>query len=158
MPAKHKPVGRRSSMEIAIDSRLLGVIITIFILILTIKSEVLNYTIMTAQLILAIPFLLGAMISNSRIVDGQTLKRYHIVNRVTSAIAFALIFNTIGLLISKYVSLALGMLFFLGVIVVMTVLIFIDLDKSAWKNKLLYEILMMVLMVALGIIPALELI
>jgi len=155
---QNKPIGRRSSMEIAIDSRLLGVIITIFILILTIKSEVLNYAVMTAQLVLAIPFLLGAMISNSRIVNNQTLKRYLTVNRVCSAIAFALIFNTIGLLISKYVSLTLGMLFFLGFIGIITVFIFIDIDKSTWRNKLLYEILMMALMVVLGIIPALELI
>jgi hypothetical protein len=155
---QNKPIGRRSSMEIAIDSRLLGVIITIFILILTIKSEVLNYAVMTAQLVLAIPFLLGAMISNSRIVNNQTLQRYLTLNRVCSAIAFALIFNTIGLLISKYVSLTLGMLFFLGFIMIMTIFIFIDIDKSTWRNKLLYEVLMMVLMIAFGIIPALELI
>lgn len=156
MPNIKKPVGKRSSMEVAIGSRLLGVAITIFILILTIKSELLSYTIMTAQLVLSIPFLMATMISNSKIVDEQTLCRYRVINRITSAIASAFLFNTIGLLVTKYVSLVIGIIFFLAFIILLTMLVFIDLEKTTFKNKLMNEILMIAMMIALGLLPALE--
>jgi len=153
---QNKPVGRRSSMEVTIGSRLLGVAITIFVLILTIKSELLSYTIMAAQLVLAVPFLMAAMISNSKIVDDNTLKRYLIVNRITSAIASAFLFNTIGLLVARYVSLIIGIIFFSAFIVLLLILVFIDLDKSTLKNKMMNEILIIILMLVLGLLPALE--
>jgi len=151
--AKH--VSRRSSMEVTIGSRLLGVAMTIFILILTIKSELLSYTIMTMQLVFAIPFLIGAMISNSKIINRQTLTRYLVLNRVTSAIASAFLFNTIGLLVAKYVSELLGIFFFLVFIALLVVFVFIDLDKTTIRIKLMNEILIILLMIFLGLIPAL---
>ena len=148
---------RRSSMEVTIGSRLLGVAITIFILIVTIKSELLAYTVMTAQLILALPFLMAAMISNSKIVNQKTLGSYRILNRVTSAIASAFLFNTLGLMVAKYVSFVIGILFFVIFILLLIVLIFIDLDKTTTQNKLISEVLMIVLMITLGLLPALGL-
>jgi len=153
--AKTADIERRSNMEVAIDSRLLGVAITIFILILTIKFELLSYTIMTAQLIMALPFLMAAMMSNSKIVNPRTLKSYHVINRTTSAIAFAFLFNTLGLMVAKYISFTIGIIFFVIFIVLLVALIFIDLDKSTIKNKLMTEILMIALMISLGLLPAL---
>ena len=150
-----KPIEQRSSMEVTIGSRLLGVTVTIFILILTIKSELLSYTIMTAQLVLAIPFIIGGMILNSKILTSQTLKRYVVMNRMFSSAASAFIFNTIGLLISKYASFVLGIIYFITFITVLLALVFIDIDKSEFKNKLIHEILMIVLMISLGLLPAL---
>ncbi|MEM2956252.1 MAG: hypothetical protein QW041_01605 [Candidatus Pacearchaeota archaeon] len=146
---------RRSSMEVTIGSRLLGVAITIFILIVTIKIELLEYTIMTAQLILALPFLMAAMISNSKIVNQKTLGSYRVLNRVTSAIASAFLFNTLGLMVAKYISFFIGILFFIIFIILLVFLIFIDLDKTTIQNKIMSEILMIVLMLALGLLPAL---
>jgi hypothetical protein len=146
---------RRSSMEVTIGSRLLGVAITIFILILTIKFELLSYTIMTAQLILALPFLMAAMISNSKIVNQRTLSSYHIVNRVTSAIASAFLFNTLGLLVTRYISFTIGMIFFILFILLLVVFIFIDLDKTTITNKLMTEVLMIAIMIVLGLLPSL---
>ena len=150
-----KPVENRSSMEVAISSRLLGVVITIFILILTIKSELLAYKIMAIQLVLAVPFVIGAMISSSKILTAQTLKRYVIVNRICSSAASAFIFNTIGLLISKYVSLMIGVLYFLVFILILIEFVFIDIDKSKLSNKLIHEILIIILMIIFGLLPAL---
>jgi len=148
---------RRSSMEVTIGSRLLGVAITIFILIVTIKIELLAYTIMTAQLILALPFLMAAMISNSKIVNQKTLSSYRILNRITSGIASAFLFNTLGLMVAKYISFLIGILFFVIFIVLLIILIFIDLDKTTIENKLISEVLMIALMILLGLLPALGL-
>lgn len=146
---------RRSSMEVTIGSRLLGVAITIFILILTIKFELLEYTIMTAQLIMSLPFLMAAMISNSKIVNQRTLGSYRILNRITSAIASAFLFNTLGLMVAKYISFTIGILFFAVFIILLITLIFIDLDKTTVQNKLMSEVLMITLMIVLGLLPAL---
>lgn len=153
--AKSANVERRSNMEVAIDSRLLGVAITIFILILTIKSDLLSYSIMTAQLILSLPFLMAAMISNSKIVNKHTLKSYHVINRITSSIAIAFLFNTLGLLVARYISFRIGVFFFMIFIVLLFALMFIDLEKSTMVNKLMTEVLMIVLMVLFGLLPAL---
>jgi predicted neutral ceramidase superfamily lipid hydrolase len=155
LAARTANVERRSNMEVAIDSRLLGVAITIFILILTIKIELLSYTIMTAQLILSMPFLMAAMISNSKIVNQRTLKSYHIINRITSAVAIAFLFNTLGLMVAKYISFVIGIIFFVIFIILLIFLMFIDLDKSTVTNKMMTEILMIFLMVFLGLLPAL---
>jgi hypothetical protein len=153
--ARAASVERRSNMEVTIGSRLLGVAITIFILILTIKSELLSYSIMTAQLVFSMPFLMAAMISNSKIVNQKTLSSYHVVNRVTSAIASAFLFNTLGLLVTRFISFTIGIIFFVLFIAVLIILIFIDLDKTTITNKLMTEILMIVLMIVLGLLPAL---
>jgi len=72
-----------------------------------------------------------------------------------SSAASAFIFNTIGLLISKYASFVLGIIYFITFITVLLALVFIDIDKSEFKNKLIHEILMIVLMISLGLLPAL---
>src|SRR3989338_2475975 len=99
-----KSYGNSSPMYVAIFARLLGLSATILVLILTIKSELLAYDIITYQLVLAIPFLVIAMLSEAKIRHSENLKKYFFINKISSAFAYALIFNTLGLLVSRYVS------------------------------------------------------
>ena len=138
-------------MNISIASRLLGVSITIFILILTIKSELLEKDIIVFQLALSIPFLLISMITNAKIVDLDSLKDYYIPNRITHSIGVSLIINTVGLLVANYTTRYIGIIFFIVTIIMLSFLLYLDFNK----RKLYNELLMITLIFFLGFLPAL---
>ena len=75
--------------------------ITIFILILTVKSELLSSWLIATQLILSIPLWIAALASQSKIVDTQSLKKYYTLTKWSSGIALAFIYNVIGLLVVR---------------------------------------------------------
>ena len=140
----------RSPMNIPIASRLLGVTITVFVLILTIKSELLEKGIIVLQLVLAVPFLLISMITNAKIVDIDSLKDYYLSSRVTNSIGISLIINTFGLLVTNYTARYIGIIFFVVMILLLSSLLYLDFNK----RKLYNELLMITLIFFLGLLPA----
>ena len=104
---------KRSPLYVAVDARFLGITITIFILILTIKSELLSSWLIATQLILSIPLWIAALASQSKIVDTQSLRKYYILTKFSSSIALAFIYNVLGLLVIRYVFISTGLMFFL---------------------------------------------
>jgi hypothetical protein len=79
------------------------------------------------------------------------------MNRIFFSTASAFVLNALGLLISRYISLTIGMVYFVVSIIVLFSLIVVDIDKSNFMNKLMHEILMIILMIVLGILPAIGL-
>ena len=63
-------------MNTTVVARLMGMTVTLFILILTIKSELLDYHTIAWQLVLAIPFLFAALVANSKITDEAKLNSH----------------------------------------------------------------------------------
>jgi hypothetical protein len=143
-------IKKRSPMNISIASRLLGVAITMFVLILTIKSDLLNKDIIILQLALCIPFLLVSMITNAKIVDLDSLKDYYLPNRIANSIGISLIINTIGLLVANYTARYIGILFFILLILLLGCLIYLDFNK----RKLYNEVLMIALIFFFGLLPS----
>lgn len=143
---------KKSSMYLTVSSRLFGLATTVLILILTIKSELLSDYSITAQLVLSIPLLIGSMLSDAKIIDSESLKRYYFLNRISTAVAFGLLFNTLGLLISKYVSQMLGLYFFLILLIIFFIMIFLNFDK----RKLFSEGLTILVIIFLGVLPSLK--
>ena len=146
--------GSKSSMYVAIDSRLLGITMTIFILLLTVKSELLNNKLITMQLVLVIPFLFGSIFTSAKIVNKNSLSRYYAMNRFCSSVAHALIFNTVGLLVATYVSFWIGVLYF---IVLLFNLIWLTMLKTptpehGFKNYI-KAIIMIPIILLLGLLP-----
>lgn len=137
-------------MYVSIDSRLVGVAITIFILILTIKSEILQDRVIVMQLIMAIPLLMGAMISNARIVDEDSFRQYYLFSRISNSIGTAFIYNTFGLLVTKYVFPMAGLIYFLLLSAVLLLLMMTQFNH----RKLYNEVVMLIVVFILGILPA----
>lgn len=147
---KEKNISARSAMQVALITRLLGITVTVFILILTVKSELLNYRIITWQLVLAIPLLFVAMISNSKIISRATFKEYRTFNLMVNSVSIALILNTFGLLVSKYVSAVIGTAFFLVFLGCYSYFLIKD-----WKTGKIYnELLIMLLLLLFGFLPS----
>jgi hypothetical protein len=147
----NKNFAGRSSMQVATTTRLLGMTITLFILILTMKAELLEFHYVAWQLSLVIPILFASMVSNSKIIDQTSFDKYRNFNLVMNSVSIALIANTIGLLISKYVSVFIGMAYF---ILFMGVYLFFFCKD--FKNKKFYnELIILILLFSFGIIPLL---
>lgn len=147
---KKENLKKRSPMNISIASRLLGVAITMFVLILTIKSELLDKEVIILQLALCIPFLLVSMITNAKIVDLDSLKDYYLPNRIANSTGISLIINSIGLLVASYTARYIGIIFFILLIGLLSCLIYLDFNK----RKLYNEVLMITLVFFFGLLPA----
>ena len=147
---KKENIKKRSPMNVSIASRLLGVAITIFVLLLTLKSELLEEKIIILQLALSIPLLLASMLSNAKIVDLDSFNHYYLFNRLTNSAGIALIFNTIGLLVTNYISRSIGIAFFVLLLVLLSCLLYLDFNK----RKIYNELMMIMVVVFLGLLPA----
>ncbi len=137
-------------MNITIESRLLGMAITVFILLLTVKSELLEKQIIILQLALSMPLLLASMISNAKIVDSDSFKDYYLFNRITNSAGVALIFNTLGLLVIYYISKIAGIAFFMILLVSLCCLFYLDYNK----RKIYNELLIILIVFCFGVLPA----
>lgn len=138
-------------MNMTLKTRLLSMAVTIFILVLTIKSELLEYQIISWQLVLSIPLLFAALVANSKITNEENFNKYKKFNLLTNSLAIALISNTVGLLITKYVSFLAGLAYFTAFI-----LLYLYLLKIEWSSKkFINELIVIIATVALGLIPAL---
>jgi hypothetical protein len=151
---KKENIKKRSPMNISIVSRLLSVSITVFILILTLKSDLLEKKVIIFQLVLSIPLLLASMISNAKIVDLDSFKDYYLFNRITNTSGIALVFNTVGLLITNYVSKTIGIAFFVLLLLLLSCLLYLDFNR----RKIYNELLIMTIVFFLGLIPAMILV
>lgn len=141
----------RSSMHVATTTRILGMTITLFILILTIKAELLNYHYVAWQLSLVIPILFASMVSNSKIIDAKSFEKYRSFNLLVNSVSIALIANTIGLLITKYISIFIGIGYFL-----IFISVYVYFFAKDFKNKKFYnELIILILVFLFGVIPLL---
>jgi len=147
---KKENINKRSPMNVSIASRLLGVSITVFVLLLTLKSELLEKDIIILQLALSMPLLLASMISNAKIVDTDSFKDYYLFNRLTNSAGIALIFNTIGLLVASHISKIIGIVFFILLLILLSGLLYLDLNK----RKIYNELMMILIVLVLGLLPA----
>lgn len=147
---KKENINKRSPMNVSIASRLLGVSITIFVLLLTLKSELLEKDIIILQLALSMPLLLASMISNAKIVDLDSFKDYYLFNRLANSAGISLIFNTVGLLVTNYISKIIGICFFILLLALLSCLLYLDFNK----RKIYNELLMIMVVLFLGLLPA----
>ena len=142
----------RSSLQVSFMTRILGLTITLFVLLLTVKSELLDYKIITWQLSLAIPLLFASLITSSKISSIQSFEEHKYFNLIVSSTATALIINTIGLLITKYVDQTIGFSYFILFLGVYSYFLIKDLKLG--KDKIRNELIVILLIILLGIIPA----
>lgn len=148
---------KRSPQYLTVDARFLGVTITVFILMLTVKSELLESLLIAGQLSLAIPFWIAALISQSKIVDFRSLKKYYSMNKISSGIALAFLYNTLGLLIVRYISLPIGIIFFSLFLIyeVYTAFFHLEIRKP---DRTIRDTMVLLILIFGGLLPSLGII
>ena len=148
---------KRAPGYTTVDARFLGIAITIFILILTVKSELLASKIIAGQLVFSISFWIATLISQSKIVDIQSLHKYYGMNKLSAGIALAFIYNTIGLLTVKYIDVTIGLIFF-GLYAAYELRAGILHLTEHKEGRMLRDLLVVLILILGGILPALGII
>ena len=148
---------KRSPLYVSVDARFLGITITVFILVLTVKSELLSSWLIATQLILAIPLWIAALASQSKIVDSQSLKKYYTFTKFSSSIGLAFIYNVIGLLTVRYVFVSTGLIFF-SLFLIYQIYSMAHHIRIGKKDRTFRDVLLMLILIFGGILPALKII
>jgi hypothetical protein len=148
---------KRSPAYTTVDARFLGITITIFILILTVKSELLSSKLIAGQLVLSIPFWIATLVSQSKIVDMQSLNKYYRMNKISAGIALAFIYNVIGLLTVKYIDITIGLIFF-GLYAIYELRAGIMHLTQHKEGRIFRDLLVVLILILGGVLPALGII
>ncbi|MFA5176267.1 MAG: hypothetical protein WC413_03350 [Candidatus Nanoarchaeia archaeon] len=148
---------KRSPQYVTVDARFLGVTITIFILMLTVKSELLESNLIAGQLVLSIPFWIAALVSQSKIVDFESLRKYYTLNKISSGVALAFLYNTLGLLTVRYISLPIGLAFFSLYLAYELYTAFFHLEIRK-PDRTIRDTMVLLILIFGGILPALGII
>jgi hypothetical protein len=151
---------QKSSTRISINIRLIAVAFTIFVFILATKTEILTASkIATLQLVLAIPFLLSSTFARSKLCYSNESKKWDNFGWFTFIVGYAFLINVVGILISIYVSLLFGIIFFVVNAGLTSIYSAIDLShsKETIMKRIGRDFFFIILLIALGVLPSLGL-
>jgi len=111
-----------------------------------------------AQLVLCIPFWIATLVSQSKIVDEESLKELYKFNKFSSGIALAFLYNTIGLLVVKYIDVTIGLIFF-ALYLAYNIYSAYGHFVTEWKrDRIIRDTIVMLILIIGGILPALGII
>jgi hypothetical protein len=158
MPEENKINSQKVSTRISINIRLIAVAFTIFIFILATKSEIMTSNKMVAlEIVLSIPFLLSSIFSRSKLSYSNESKKWDNFGWFGFIVGYAFLINVVGILISTYISLLYGIVFFLvnGILTVTYTILDISQNKDKMATRILKDLFFILLLVILGILPSL---
>jgi len=147
------------SSRLMINTRLIGVAITIFVLIITLRSEILTENkIITYELVLAIPFLLSSSLARSKLGYSSHPMKWNWLGWITYIIGYALLLNVVGIIVAFYLDVNLSILFFIvnWILCIVYSLIEISYKKERLKERLFKDSFFILLQLFLGLLPALR--
>jgi hypothetical protein len=142
-----------------IDVTLLGICITLFGLVATIKSEMLSENpFFTLQLVLAIPFFVCGLLARIKEATYAEGERWRKLSVFSFTIAYGFLINSIGLMLS-FITPVYTVIAFFGVNTLLTLMrawISVSCIPSRLSNRIFREVVHIILIVFLGVLPALK--
>ena len=141
-----------------VDVTLLGICITVFTLVSTIKPVLFQEKFFAIQLALTVPFFMSALISRIKQAYKKDYLKWGMLALISFTIAFGFLINVIGLLLSIFAPIYVAMAFFAANILLDLVRtgLSISLEKDRAKRDLTKSIVHLLMIVLLGILPALR--
>lgn len=150
---------RKITTKISVGIALLGISFTVFALTLNLRPDLLKDEFLALQLVLAIPFLISSTLARVKMVHRIAESRWEIFGFGTFVLAYGFLINSIGILLSTIVSFTVTLLFFVINIISALVYSFIGIsyDRTKLKERLLKDLIFVVIVIFLGIFPTLGL-
>ncbi|MEI7719032.1 MAG: hypothetical protein WCI72_04135 [archaeon] len=148
----------KSDTRNLIDVTLLGICITFFGLVATIRPELLQNKIFTIQLVLTIPLFMCGLLSRIKEASYVDSQRWANLVFVSTVIGYGFFTNIIGLALSFITPIGIALTFFVTSIGLNWVRagVVISYDKTQTKRRLIREIAQVAIIVFLGILPAIR--
>lgn len=142
-----------------IDVTLLGICITLFGLVATIKPEMLSQNpFFVLQLVLSVPFFVCGLLARVKEAAYSDSYKWRKLNFISFTLAYGFFINSIGLILSFITPIYVSMTFF-GVNSLLTLTrasIVISYVPAKLKSRLFREFIHIALIVFLGVLPALR--
>ncbi|MEM3408156.1 MAG: hypothetical protein QXT40_01410 [Candidatus Micrarchaeia archaeon] len=150
----------KSQSRLNINLTLIQVSFTILVLIITLKPSILEKTAILLQLTLSIPLILTSTFGNSKVTYATRKDIWEGYSFITFLIGYSFLVNVAGLLITQFIGLSLGLIFFIfNILVSITYSIVNILENSelVLVKRIKKDLLFCLLLVFGGILPALGL-
>ena len=146
----------KSSNRIGINRSLIAIAIGIFFLAVNLKKQILLEEILVLQLVLSIPMLLVSTLAYSKLGYREKTDKWNILAWVTFIFGYTFLLNIIGILLSDTVGIRTALIYFIVTWVVSLVYSLIDIsyNRIVWKERLIKDILFTLIIILLGILPA----
>lgn len=142
-----------------IDVTLLGICITLFGLVATIRPTIIsNSPVFTLQLVLSIPFFMCCLLARIKEATYHSPNRWYKLGYVSFTLAYGFFINSIGLLLSFIAPIYVALIF-LAINTILTLTRgYIEISYKPHERKLITvrEIFHLILIILLGVMPILH--
>jgi hypothetical protein len=142
-----------------VDVTLMGIAIALFGLIITIKPELLTESIFLGiQLALIIPFFLCGLLSRIKEATYSDSHRWRELARISFIIGYGFFINILGLILAFVAPIYLSISFF-AIDLLLTAVragVVISYNPEGFKERIAREITQLLIIVFMGILPALR--
>jgi hypothetical protein len=149
---------RKSDSRVMANLTLLGISITLFGLIITINPKLLDSALLAYQLVLSIPFFTSSTFARSKMAYTRNARKWDLFGFITFILAYGFLINSIGLLLANFASNQVVVTFFVINIILAISYSSIQVwyDKSKLKGRIFQDLTFTILIILLGILPALR--
>ncbi len=147
----------KAASRISLNTALLSVAVGIFFLVVSLRSQLIVPQLVAIQLVFPIPLLLTSILSYSKVGYRAQTERWDTLGWVSFIVAYALILNVIGILLSDVVGLGVSLLFF-AVSWLMTLIysvVDISYERNHVKERLAKDSLFIATQLLFGVIVVL---
>jgi hypothetical protein len=152
-----KIIESKEHNRILINITLLGICFTLFTFIVVFNQDLLKENLfLTLQLVCAIPLFMTSLLAKVKASYMFGKNRWATLGFETYLLAYAFLLNVVGIFLMLYVSYLAGIVFFIVNILSALTYSAVELsyDKSKFKERMMKDIYFILIIVLLGILPA----
>ena len=147
----------KAANRIALNTRLLAVLITVFFLTINLKKELLMQKILAVQFILPIPLLVTSILAYSKVSYREKIARWDKLGFITFILGYAFLSNVIGILIGNIIGKTVALIFFAATWIFALIYSAVDIsyDKSVMKERLIKDGAFILIQLIFGVLVVL---
>jgi hypothetical protein len=159
MVKKEEIISRKARDRLDLNKTFLTICFSVFTFIIALNPDLLKENLfLSIELTLAIPLFLTSLFARSKLAYAEKTKLWENYGFITFVLGYAFLINIIGILLSLFINLNVGMLFF-GMNII-SPLIYSTLEvienKSKLKSRIIKDLFFILLLIFGGILPSLK--
>ena len=145
--------------RIKMNVMLLGICFTMFTFLIAFNAELLKQNIfLTLQLVCSIPLFMTSLLARSKASYTLGRSRWTNFGFITYLLAYSFLINVVGIFLISFISVQIGIIFFILNMVLAVTYSFMEVsyDKLRIAERFVKDLVFVLILVLLGILPALR--
>lgn len=141
------------------NNNLLFIAVTFFSLIITINPKLLEDTLLAYQIVLTIPFFMSSIFARQKLAYVTNGKIWDIYGFITFIIAYSFFINSVGIILSNFVSYKISIIFFvINILLAFTYsIIQVKHNSKLLRGRIIQDLIFAALIIGLGLLPVIGL-